>query len=133
MLTEARQAVADDLEAGGIVARPYTSEVLSPPCAFVVPGQPYLDDKSGRVDVSFTGTLLRLDVLLLVGEADPAPQASTVDELVERAFGLLDQRQDVVRVTRPGVIQPDPTREDRYVGAVLSLETITDRPTVPED
>lgn len=135
MLGELRQDVADDLEAAGITARPYTSDVLTPPCAFVVPGSPYLDSTSDRADVFLGEVLVRLDVLLLVGEADPAPSATTVDELIETAHAALDVRHHVTRVTRPGVTPVNPADPDaaRHLGAVLSIERPAPRPTIPED
>lgn len=135
-LTERRQTIADELDAAGIVARPYTSDVLTPPCAFVVPGQPYLNSTSDRADVMVGEVLVTLDVLLLVGEADPAPSANAIDQLVGLAFAVLDQWHHVTRVTRPGVVTPDPdpdpdAERTSYVGAVLTIETVIDRPTVP--
>lgn len=125
MLTALRTEVASLLEAAEIRAVEYVGETITPPCAVVVPGQPYLVWPTRSNGVPFGQVQVNVDVLLLVTESTAAKSAAErIDQLVEDALGALDEL-DVVSATRPGVVT---LRGAKFVGASLTIQQITEEP-----
>lgn len=131
-LTAIREEVAERLTAAGIKARVYIGEAITPPCAVVVPGQPYVDARPNRGDQTFGGmVLVNVDVLILGGVESAKHVAATVDDLTEKAWAALAPHFDIRHVTRPGTLPP--IKGTKYVGAALRLEQFTQEPTAPEE
>lgn len=132
MLTDLRVEIAEALDAAGIKAVEYIGETITPPCAVVVPGQPYLVWPTRSNGVPFGSVQVNVDVLLLVTESTAAKSAaSRIDDLVVNAVETLDDREqyDVVSATRPGVVT---LRGAKYVGASLSMQKLQ-KITTPEE
>lgn len=132
MLTEKRTEIKTALEDGagkpaGFEAYEYVGEVLSAPCACIVPAEPYMRGPSRLDDIPFGRAQLGIDVLLISGREDAAKAAQLQDELIEFAWHEL-RRVDGIRVTgvsRPGVITVSGAK---YIGSVLSIEQLTEEP-----
>lgn len=124
MLTALRTAVAADLAAAEIKAVEYIGETITPPCAVVVPGQPYLVWPTRANGIPFGRVQVNVDVLLLVAPEAAQTAASRIDRLIEDALGALDEH-DVVSAARPGVVT---LRGAKFVGASLTIQQITEEP-----
>lgn len=124
-----RTDVADRLIAVGIKAIDYTSEVITPPSAAVVPGQPYLtwgDDGSTFSEP----VLVHIDVLLIVSREVNKKAAKDVDELVTKALGALlaEPSYDVTEVSQPGVVN---LSGSKFMGSVITIQQSTEEPENP--
>lgn len=124
MLTALRTDVTADLAAAGIRAVEYIGETITPPCAVVVPGQPYIVQPSRGSGIPFGHVQVNVDVLLLVAREAAKTAAERIDQLVEDAFGALDEH-DVVQVTRPAEVT---LRGAKFIGASLSIQLVTEEP-----
>lgn len=130
MLTELRTAIKTDLEAGdgkpvGFRAFEYVGESLSPPCAAIVPAEPYVRPPSRDEAIPFGQVKVGIDVLLLSASADAATAAAATDELIEFAWRALDRNHDIRSVSRPGVVT---VSGSKFIGSVLSIERTTEEP-----
>lgn len=132
MLTEKRTEVKTALEAGvgkptGFKAFEYIGETLTPPCAAIVPAEPYLQPPAATEKVPFRKVQVGIDVLLISAREDAAKAAKLTDELIEFAYRVLhvDGEYSVRRVSRPGVITVSGAK---YIGSVLSIEQLTEEP-----
>lgn len=129
MLTEQRTAIKAALEAGadkpaGFKAFEYMGEVLAPPCAAIVPAEPYLRGPDRAEGIPFGRMFLGIDVLLISAREDAKAAARATDELIEYAVGEL-QPFGVKRVSRPGVVTISGAK---YIGSVVTIEQLTERP-----
>ena len=124
MLTQLRTEVAAALTGAGIRAVEYVGETITPPCAVVVPGQPYLVWPTRTNGIPFGHVQVNVDVLLLVAPEAAKSAASRIDQLVEDALGALDEH-DVVSASRPGEVT---LRGTKLVGAALTIQQITEEP-----
>ena len=132
MLTEQRTAIRQALENGagkpaGFRAFEYVGETLEPPCAAIVPANPYIQPPQGLGDKTpFRKVQLGIDVLLLSALADAKKAAELTDQLIEYAYAVLRPLYDVKRVSRPGVVTVSAAK---FIGAVLSIEQLTEEPS----
>lgn len=127
-LSTLRDAIVAALVAGDVKAVDYTSNLLNPPVAAVVPSPNYLT--WGESEVAFAYPVrVRHDVLLLSNITGSREQeADLIDGLICKAVAAL-REHGVKRVSRPGTLTIDGTK---YLGAVLSLEQDTPNPTTTE-
>lgn len=116
-LTALRKAIADELTAGGLKAFEYT-DTITPPGAVVVPGQPYVQQRSGVDGVPFGHLLVTVDVLVLAQRDVNRTSSAKVDQMIDQALAALPDR-DVVRVSRPDVVT---LNQVNYLGSVLTIE-----------
>lgn len=131
--TELRQEISDLLTEAEIRSAPYVAETITPPCAVVVPGQPYIVRPTRGSDLPFGSQLVRVDVLLVAGRESAKKVAERIDQLIEDALEALKER-DVISVSRPGLVQLDSgpttskaTAATRFVAAVITIEEVTDQ------
>lgn len=82
MITDAREHVAALLTAAGVPAQPYPPATLTPPCAVLLPGSPYL------TPAQLGGVTVGLEVRLVVTAAGPDAPAA-LDALTEAAARAL--------------------------------------------
>ena len=132
MLTEKRTEIKTALEAGaekpaGFRAFEYIGETLEPPCAAIVPAEPYIRPPSATEGVPWRQVQVGIDVLLISAREDAAKAAQLTDDLIEYAYRVLHvQGEFSVRgVSRPGVITVSGAK---YIGSVLSIEQLTEEP-----
>lgn len=118
-LTDLRKEVVDALNDGGIVAVHFVEEVNNPPIALVVPDSPYLD----QVETAFGEWNVNLSVVLAAASGTNETVTFDVDELIEKAIGILKEAGwDVTEVSQPGTVT---VNGSPFVGAVLTLQTQT--------
>lgn len=134
MLTEQRAAIKAALESGddkptGFRAFEYQGEAYNPPCALVVPADPYVTGPAPGRDIPFRKVQLGIDVLLLVPRNDAKQEAKSIDGLIEYAFRELNAIDglNVRTVSRP-IVLTDKVSGSKFVGSVLSIEQLTEEP-----
>lgn len=136
MLTEKRDAIKHDLETvpddwdgppkpAGFRAFEYVGETITPPCAAVIPAEPYLQYPDGNAKIPFRHVRLRIDVLLLSTRETSKTAAALTDQLIEWASARLSPNYDITAVSRPGVVT---ISGSKFVGSVLSIEELTEAP-----
>lgn len=130
MLTEKRTEIKTALEGGvdkptGFRAFEYIGETLTPPCAAIVPAEPYLRPPSAADRIPFGRVRVGIDVLLISARENAAKAARLTDELIEFAHRTLRDDYDVTGVSRPGVITVSGAK---FIGSVLSIEQLTEEP-----
>lgn len=123
-LAEDRDEITKALDDGGIKALPYTSEDITPPCAAVVPSQPYLRRESGTAGAVFGTMRVGFDVLLLSPLLEAKKTADVMDDLISDAFAALGEF-DIREVSQPAEIQ---LSGSKYLGAVITIEHDTKEP-----
>lgn len=128
-LGDLRDGIVAALTAADIAAVDYTSNMLSPPIAAVVPAQPYLTWGQSEPPAAFAfPTRVSHDVLLLSHVTGSREQeADLVDALICKAVAALSEH-GIKRVSRPGNLTLDGTK---FMGAVLSLEQDVPEPKTP--
>lgn len=125
MLTELRLAIANELKAGGFErAYEYVADTITPPCAVVVPGQPYVEQRPGTQGFTFGELSVTVDVLLVAARDINKKNAAKVDDLVELGLAALKDRE-VVRVSRPDIATLSGIK---YLGSVLTINETTEAP-----
>ena len=126
---ELRTQVAQALTDAGIRAKSYKTETLTPPCAVVVPGQPYILPPAPGRDIPFGCHLVRIDVLVVAGPESAKAVEDRMDQLITTALEALDAR-DVVSVSRPGLTPLSTTSSTKpapkFVAAVITIEEVTE-------
>lgn len=125
MLGDLRGAIAADLTAGGVKALGYLGEAVTPPCALVIPAEPYVRRPDGTRPIPFRKCLIGVDVLLVVARTEASKTAQAIDELIEQAYAALKPNHTIGTVSRPGVIT---ISGSKFVGSVLSIEALTEEP-----
>lgn len=130
MLTEIRTEIKTALEAdaakpAGFRAFEYVGESLAPPCAAIVPADPYMRGPSKIDEIPFGRVSVAIDVLLISAREDAATAAELTDDLIEYAYRVLVESYDVREVSRPGVITVSGAK---YIGSVLSITQLTEEP-----
>lgn len=124
MLTELRTDIATKLTSAGVKAIEYVGDAITPPCAAVVPAQPYLEWQSGRDGVPYGHVVAVIDVLLLAGRETSKTVAAAIDQMAESAIEALDD-YDIRRLSQPGVVT---LKGAKFIGAVLTIEELTKEP-----
>jgi hypothetical protein len=114
-LAAVRSTVNQELTAGGLTSYAHPEEVVDLPCAFVGPGDPYLE-----FDGAAFGACLVNTVVVVVAEAgDNQAQADQVDALILQALAALEAAdRDVAGVDSPGRVA---LQGGSYLGAVIRL------------
>lgn len=103
----------------------YIAEGLVPPCACVIPGQPYLEWRRPNDEIPFGHFVARIDVLL-VSHRETAKRASAlIEEQIYKAVKALKDDYDIRRVTQPGVIKLNGAK---FIGAALTIEETVKEP-----
>lgn len=136
MLTEKRTEIKAALEAGIVDGEPiekpvgfrafeYVGESLVPPCAAVVPAEPYIRPPSQVDGIPWGQVRLGIDVLLLSARLDEKTAAQLIDQVIEYAYRVLNEGFDVRGVSRPGVVT---ISGSKYIGSVLTIEQTTKEP-----
>lgn len=121
---ELREAIGADLIAGGVQTRPYTSENVEPPCAAVVPAQPYLRRPSGDEGAIFGMTRVGFDVLLLSQIVEAKKTAELADELLSQAWEALAAWRPR-EASQPAEIE---LSGSKFMGSVITIEHDTKEP-----
>lgn len=128
MLAELRASIKADLIAGDVKALDYLGEEITPPCALVVPGEPYLQRPNGDERIPFRKVRASVDVMLLVSRETGAKSAAkAIDELIEAAYAALKHNHTIRSASRPGVVTT--VSGSKFVGSVLSIEALAEEPT----
>lgn len=125
MLTEKRAAVKEDLVAGDVKALDYLGEAITPPCAVVVPGEPYMRAPGEGRPIPFGRVQVGIDVLLLVPRGEKKTEAKAIDDLIEASYRALNTNHTIRTVSRPGVVT---VSGSKFVGSVLSIEALAEEP-----
>lgn len=95
---------------------------LAPPCAFVGPGDPYVE--SNFAGKNFGESLVNLTVTLVTEAGVNDEQADALDDLIIETLALVDPQADLIpqSVERPGRI---PLNGQDYLGARINISRIT--------
>lgn len=130
MLTEKRTEIKTALEGGagkpaGFRAFEYIGEALEPPCAAIVPAEPYIRPPSALDKIPFRHVQVGIDVLLISARDNAAKAAQSTDDLIEYAYRVLNPQFTVRSVSRPGVVTVSGAK---FIGSVLSIEQLTEEP-----
>ena len=126
MLTEIRGDVAAKLNEAGVRAVEYVGETITPPCAAVVPAQPYMRwPTPGSRDIPFGHVNVGIDVLLVSHRESNKKAAVLVDRMIEDAVGALSPHYDLTRVSQPGRVELSGAK---FIGAVITIEHTTEEP-----
>lgn len=122
---ELREAISADLIAAGISTRPYTSENLEPPCASVVPADPYFRRPTPGEDAATFGmTRVGFDVLLLTQIVEAKKTAELAGALLEEAWAALAQWRPL-EARQPAEIE---LSESKFMGSVITIQHDTKEP-----
>lgn len=126
---QARTLTRDALKDAGITSFEYVGEAFTPPCAVVVPGEPYFTRPTGDGRIPFRKVKVGVDVMLLVPRSDAKTEAAAIDDLINSAYAALKPIDDInIRaVSRPRVVVI-PVSGSKYVGSVLSIEALAEEP-----
>lgn len=102
VLTDLRVAVKSVLTAAEFRTFTTVPDKVTPPCAFVSPGEPYIT----RDGATFGGEIVRHQVVIVAAAGVNDVKAESLDTLLLRALDALaaDDRWDVGDVDRPGQI-----------------------------
>jgi len=122
---EVRPEVVASITAAGLRSVPYVGETITPPCAVVIPGQPYLEWRPGNDEIPFAHFVTRIDVLLVSHREAAKKSAELIDSMILDAVKALSDRYDVRRVSQPGVVQ---LQGAKFIGAVLTIEETVKEP-----
>lgn len=125
---EARTKTRDALKAAGLTSFEYVGEAFTPPCAVVVPGEPYIVRPSGDGRIPFRKVQVGVDVMLLVPRGEAKTEAAAIDTLIDRAYEALKGVDDITirAVSRPRIVTTD--TGSKFVGSVLSIEALAEEP-----
>lgn len=123
---ELRDAITADLDVAGIRAYDYTSPNLIPPCASVVPAQPYVRKPVGDEPGAAVFGVLRVgfDVLLVTGIDTPEKTAQRADALIWQAWAALRGWRPS-EVARPAEIE---IAGSKFMGSVMTITHDTKEP-----
>ena len=113
-LESVRAGVADALKGAGLHALDYVAEKISPPAVLVVPGDPYLT----REGAPFGHALVNLNVLVIGPKGTAQAQADALDDLVVRAWRVLDEEYDVAEISAPGQVN---LNGSSFLGAAITI------------
>lgn len=123
---EIRDQITADLESAGITAYDYTATSPRPPCASVVPAQPYVRKPTGDEPGAAVFGVLRagFDVLLITAIDTPEKTAQRIDALIWQAWAALRGWRPS-EVSRPAEIT---VAGSKYMGAVITIQHDTKEP-----
>lgn len=120
MIKEIREELATILTNAGIHAFAYGADTISPPCARILPGAPYI-----TTDEAPTGCWVsRLNVVLIV-TGDNEIEQDSIDDLIEKAFPAINVGKfNITEVQQPTTVA---TNAGSYYTATLSVDAIIER------
>lgn len=121
MLTDERTTIAGILDDAGLRSAEYVGVTLAPPCAAVVPHQPYVRAGTPTDRVPFGHFIVGIDVLLLASREASKTAAASIDQQIETALAALAD-YDIAQVSQPGVVTLNGAK---FIGAVINLEITT--------
>lgn len=120
-VSERREALQAALIAAGVAAFATKPERVTPPFAFVGPGEPYLTTDGA----TFNGEILQLEVVVVVKPGVNETRATELDDLILLALDAASGADFAVRdVGRPGQIS---LGGQAHIAAVLTVETEINR------
>lgn len=120
-ISERREAMRAALVAAGVSAFSTKPERVTPPFAFVGPGDPYLTTEGA----TFGSEILQLEVVVVVRPGVSDTRADELDEMILVAFDAATNADFAVRdVGRPGQIS---LGGQAHIAAVLIAETEINR------
>lgn len=100
LTTDARQEIADALNAAGILTFPVVPETLTMPSVVIVPGEPYvLPDRIGPT-LAYTASY---DLTCVAQAADNAAGLAAVEGMIDAVLAALPDGIRCERVTRPAL------------------------------
>lgn len=100
LTTDARQEIADALNAAGILAFPVVPETLTMPSVVIVPGEPYvIPDRIGPT-LAYTASY---DLTCVAQAADNAAGLAAVEGMIDAVLAALPDGIRCERVTRPAL------------------------------
>lgn len=117
-LTDLRVLIRDALVAAGVHAFTTAPDRVSPPCAFVTPGDPYWTREGATIGGA---AVVRLQVSVVAAKGTTDVQATALDELVLKALAVVEEVPDVleVEVDRPGTISIN--KVGPYLAAAIAV------------
>ncbi len=123
---ELRDEITADLTTAGITAYDYTSTSPRPPCASVVPAQPYVRKPTGDEPGAAVFGVVRagFDVLLMTAIDTPAKTSQRIDALIWQAWAALRGWRPS-EVSRPAEIE---VSGSKFMGAVITITHDTKEP-----
>jgi hypothetical protein len=129
VLTELRASVRDALTAADVTAYEYMGEAFTPPCAVVVPSEPYVQAPGEGRSIPFGRVQVGIDVGLLVPRGEAKAEAAAIDALIEQAYRAIQplNQMTIRRVSRP-VVVTNPNSGSKYLGSVLTIEALAEEP-----
>jgi hypothetical protein len=89
-ITAARAWLVEQLDIAGVTVYPVPPEVATPPAVILAAGEPWL------TGVTFTGTRIRFDVVVVVGIA--GGNLSAIERLETTVWAVLEQLRPLVVV-----------------------------------
>lgn len=101
-LTDTRDRLKTALAEAGLTAHVTVPERVTPPLAFVAPGEPYLTPEGA----TFGGEILRHEIVVVARAGVNDKKAADLDALIVTAVDALQTVEDQVveEVSRPGQI-----------------------------
>lgn len=120
-LSDARAAVAARFAEFSATVSESVPEMISPPCAFLVPGEPYVT--ANFQGMNFGESLLNLGLILAVERGGNDVQADGLDDLIVEAVALVENDATLFLddVSRPeGVV----LNGQRFLGTIVNFSTI---------
>lgn len=123
---EIRDQITADLKTAGITAYDYTTPNLTPPCASVVPGQPYVRKPVGDEPGAAVFGVVRaaFDVLCVTAIDTPEKTSQRIDALIWEAWAALRGWRPS-EVSRPAEIT---IGQSKFMGAVITIQHDTKEP-----
>ena len=92
VLTDERRRVRNALVGAGFDAWIYRPERVDPPCALVVPSEPYIT-YGGPGETTFGKANVNLDIILIAGKGDNEDTTERLDAMVIDALQAVDYSQ----------------------------------------
>ena len=117
---QVRPDITSVLSNAGMETTEYIGETLKPPCACVIPGQPYLEWRPPSREIPFGHFVTRIDVLLVSHREASKKSAKLIEGMIRTAVTALHQDYDIRRVSQPGVVKPN--GDVKFIGAVVTIE-----------
>lgn len=113
-LTDLRTDVVAALQAAGLRAQHYHSEVITPPVCVVLPGGSYITSAA-----TFGAKEVALRVLVVSGKGTNEATANALDQAIEDAVIALSD-WDIESVAEPGLIG---LNGSQYLATVIDITT----------
>lgn len=122
---ELRPGIEEALKAADFRTTSYIGEALSPPCACVIPGTPYMAWVPPSREIPFGCIVARIDVLLVSHREAAKKSAALIEEQILKAVKALQEDYDIKTVSQPRVVTLSGAK---FVAAVLTIEETVKEP-----